>query len=156
MLARYGYPEQSYYQMKKSIKSYISYLGTPRKSGKYYIFYTSFFITRVMTFCEAFVIYNYSAKILNKSPEYRIMIDNFVRLCLVWVCFQVVSREVLLHLIDYYLTSYGTNDTITEFLNNTVVHIMPSMNPDGFNGSSLGDCTGVQGRSVEWSQDKSK
>ena len=83
------------------------------------------------------------------------MINNFVRLCLVWVYFQVVSREVLLHLIDYYLTSYGTNDTITDFLNNTVVHIMPSMNPDGFNGSSLGDCTGVQGRSVEWSQDKS-
>lgn len=59
---------------------------------------------------------------------------------------EVVGREVLLHLIDHYVTSYGNNDTITYFLNNTVVHIMPSMNPDGFNNSDIGDCFGVKGR----------
>ncbi|XP_062591708.1 carboxypeptidase D-like [Saccostrea cucullata] len=60
---------------------------------------------------------------------------------------EVVSREVLLHLVDYYLTSYGNNDTITSFLNNTVVHIMPSMNPDGFSQATVGDCNGIVGRS---------
>ncbi|XP_061162829.1 carboxypeptidase D-like [Saccostrea echinata] len=60
---------------------------------------------------------------------------------------EVVSREVLLHLVEYYLTSYGNNNTITHFLNNTVVHIMPSMNPDGFSQATVGDCYGIIGRS---------
>ncbi|XP_056019637.1 carboxypeptidase D-like isoform X2 [Ostrea edulis] len=59
---------------------------------------------------------------------------------------EVVSREVLLHLVEYYLTSYGNNNTITNFLDNTVVHIMPSMNPDGFSQANVGDCTGIVGR----------
>ncbi|KAK3084404.1 hypothetical protein FSP39_012976 [Pinctada imbricata] len=59
---------------------------------------------------------------------------------------EVVSREVLLHLIDYYVSSYGNNATVTNFLDNTVVHIMPSMNPDGFAAAMEGDCFGVIGR----------
>lgn len=59
---------------------------------------------------------------------------------------EVIGREMLLHLIDYYLTNYGVNSTITSFLNNTVVHIMPTMNPDGFAISAEGDCNGVYGR----------
>ncbi|KAL4238160.1 hypothetical protein ACF0H5_002871 [Mactra antiquata] len=59
---------------------------------------------------------------------------------------EVVSREVLLHLIDYYVTSYGNNETIKNFLDNTVVHILPSMNPDGWENSVEGQCTGVVGR----------
>ncbi|XP_063448603.1 carboxypeptidase D-like [Mytilus trossulus] len=59
---------------------------------------------------------------------------------------EAVGREMLLHLIDYYLTNYNVNSTIKTFLDNTVVHILPSMNPDGFEVSSEGDCIGVQGR----------
>ncbi|CAG2188820.1 CPM [Mytilus edulis] len=57
---------------------------------------------------------------------------------------EAVGREMLLHLIDYYLTNYNVNSTIKTFLDNTVVHILPSMNPDGFEVSSVGDCSGVQ------------
>ncbi|XP_045164461.2 carboxypeptidase D-like [Mercenaria mercenaria] len=59
---------------------------------------------------------------------------------------EVVSRELLLHLIDLYVTSYGTNTTLTSFLDTTVVHIMPSMNPDGYEDSVEGQCGGVTGR----------
>uniref|UniRef100_A0A8C5U192 Carboxypeptidase M n=1 Tax=Malurus cyaneus samueli TaxID=2593467 RepID=A0A8C5U192_9PASS len=45
---------------------------------------------------------------------------------------ETVGREVLLHLIDFLVTSYGRDPVITRLLNNTRVHIMPTMNPDGF------------------------
>ena len=53
---------------------------------------------------------------------------------------------MLLHLIDHYLTNYNVNSTIKTFLDNTVVHILPSMNPDGFAVSVEGQCTGSVGR----------
>jgi len=59
---------------------------------------------------------------------------------------QVVSRELLIHLIDYYVTSYSTNNTIKTFLDTTTVHIMPSMNPDGYSMAIMGQCYGVIGR----------
>ena len=43
MLARYGYPEQSYFQMK---------VLHPEKVGKYLNFCTPFIITKLTIFCE--------------------------------------------------------------------------------------------------------
>ncbi|XP_065676636.1 carboxypeptidase D-like [Hydra vulgaris] len=48
-----------------------------------------------------------------------------------------VGKEVLLHLIEYLLTSYGKNQTITELINSTRIHIMCSLNPDGFEVAKL-------------------
>ncbi|XP_052273935.1 carboxypeptidase M-like isoform X3 [Dreissena polymorpha] len=59
---------------------------------------------------------------------------------------EVVSRELLLHLIDLYVTSYGTNVTLTQFLDTTTVHIMPSMNPDGYSVAVEEQCGEVLGR----------
>lgn len=59
---------------------------------------------------------------------------------------EVVSREVLLHLIEHFVTEYSTNTTIQQYLNTTFVHIMPSMNPDGYDDSMEGDCDSVLGR----------
>ncbi|XP_035829163.1 carboxypeptidase M [Aplysia californica] len=60
---------------------------------------------------------------------------------------EAVGREMLIHLAEHYLLSYGRNATLTEFLDTTRVHLMPSMNPDGFASSRKGGCTGVMGRS---------
>ena len=65
---------------------------------------------------------------------------------------EVVSREILLHFIEYLLEGYSNDAEIRKLINNTRIHIMPSMNPDGYeaakidDGSSVERCTGVIGR----------
>lgn len=59
-----------------------------------------------------------------------------------------VGRELLLHLIEYFVTSYGTDPYIKWLLDNTRIHIMPAMNPDGFAASREGECEGGKGRWV--------
>ena len=45
---------------------------------------------------------------------------------------EVVGRQVLVHLVEHLLTSYGKNDTITNLINTTRIHIICSLNPDGY------------------------
>jgi murein tripeptide amidase MpaA len=47
---------------------------------------------------------------------------------------EVVGREVLLKLADHLCEEYkkGTDPEIMELLKKTIIHIMPSMNPDGW------------------------
>ena len=42
---------------------------------------------------------------------------------------EAVGRELLLHLIQYFATSYNSDPYIKWLLDNTRIHIMPSMNP---------------------------
>ncbi|KAL4223338.1 Syntaxin-binding protein 5 [Mactra antiquata] len=58
---------------------------------------------------------------------------------------EVVGRELLLHLVKYYVSEYSTNSTIQQFLNTTVVHILPTMNPDGYAVSTI-NCDSIRGR----------
>ena len=64
--------------------------------------------------------------------------------------FQAVGKEVLLNLIKYLAVSYETNSTVRQFLDTTQVHILPSMNPDGFETAKArtgeGTCSGIIGR----------
>lgn len=59
---------------------------------------------------------------------------------------EAVSRELLLQLIHYLVTSYNSDPYIKWLLDNTRIHLMPSMNPDGFEVSKEGTCDGAQGR----------
>ncbi|XP_074535278.1 carboxypeptidase D [Halichoeres trimaculatus] len=58
---------------------------------------------------------------------------------------ETVSRQVLVYLVEYLLSKYGEEPRITELVNTTDIYIMPSMNPDGFEKSKEGDCTGESG-----------
>ncbi|XP_064602473.1 carboxypeptidase E-like isoform X2 [Liolophura sinensis] len=50
---------------------------------------------------------------------------------------EVVSREVLLKLADYLCDQYNQgNHTVQWIINNTRIHIMPSMNPDGWEAAN--------------------
>ena len=45
---------------------------------------------------------------------------------------EVTGRETLLHLIVFLCMSYGHNPEVTQLINTTRIHILPSMNPDGY------------------------
>lgn len=59
---------------------------------------------------------------------------------------EAVSRELMLHLIHHLVTSYHTDPYVRWMLDNTRIHILPSMNPDGFEVAKEGTCDGGQGR----------
>ncbi|XP_072325882.1 carboxypeptidase M-like [Scyliorhinus torazame] len=58
----------------------------------------------------------------------------------------VVSKELLVHLINYLATMYGFDEDLTAFIDNTQIHVMPTMNPDGAEVSDPTDCYGTTGR----------
>ncbi|XP_015683284.1 carboxypeptidase D, partial [Protobothrops mucrosquamatus] len=59
---------------------------------------------------------------------------------------EVVGRELLLNLIEYLCKNYGTDPEVTDLIQNVRIHIMPSMNPDGYEKSVEGDVSGIFGR----------
>lgn len=48
--------------------------------------------------------------------------------------------------MDYLLTRYEIDAFVKHLLDNTRIHLMPSMNPDGFESSIEGQCLGGTGR----------
>lgn len=59
---------------------------------------------------------------------------------------EVTGRETLLHLIEYLCVNYGKNARITELVDGTRIHILPTLNPDGYERAHEGDESGVVGR----------
>jgi len=60
---------------------------------------------------------------------------------------EVVGRELLLLLVKYLCEGYGLDKRVTRLINNTRIHILPTMNPDGFEQSHEGDKQSINGRS---------
>lgn len=59
---------------------------------------------------------------------------------------EAVGREMLLRLILHLVRNYDRDYYVRWLLDNTRIHIMPSMNPDGFEVAAEGTCQGGQGR----------
>ena len=56
---------------------------------------------------------------------------------------EAVGKELMIGLIEYLAETYknGSNPEITQLVSTMDIHLMPSMNPDGFENSSIGFCT---------------
>lgn len=51
---------------------------------------------------------------------------------------EAVGREILLLLIKYLCEHYNDDARVTQLLNTTRIHILPSMNPDGYEKATEG------------------
>lgn len=59
---------------------------------------------------------------------------------------EVVGKELLLQLLVYLVNSYPKNQRVKYLVENTYIHLMPSMNPDGYEISQEGECSQGRGR----------
>ena len=59
---------------------------------------------------------------------------------------EVVGREMLLLLAVYLCDNYGRDSRVTSLIDSTRIHLMPTMNPDGYAHSHEGDSHSRQGR----------
>lgn len=59
---------------------------------------------------------------------------------------EVVGRELLLLLAKYLCENYKIDDRITKLIDTTRIHLLPSMNPDGYELSVEGDTRSAVGR----------
>ncbi|EFA10782.2 carboxypeptidase D [Tribolium castaneum] len=57
-----------------------------------------------------------------------------------------VGREILLHFMEFLRANYRTDPKITWLLDNTKIHFLPNLNPDGFALASENMCEGEYGR----------
>jgi carboxypeptidase D len=57
---------------------------------------------------------------------------------------EVVGRELLIQLVQYLCDNYGKVDIVTQLVNTTRIHIVPTVNPDGYD---VANATNYQGRS---------
>ena len=60
---------------------------------------------------------------------------------------EVTGRETLLLLVQYLCENYGRVSHVTDLIDNTRIHIMPTMNPDGYKNARVGDRMSTLGRS---------
>ncbi|XP_056635449.1 carboxypeptidase D-like [Diorhabda sublineata] len=57
------------------------------------------------------------------------------------------GREILLQLIEYLIDQFDKDKNVTWLLKNTKIHIVPTINPDGFEVAGVA-CKGITGRNV--------
>lgn len=55
---------------------------------------------------------------------------------------EAVGRELVLHLIAHLVNNANRSSNVKNLLRHTNIFVLPSMNPDGFENSTEGNCEG--------------
>lgn len=50
---------------------------------------------------------------------------------------ETVGRQLVIYLAEYLLFNYGKEGRVTKLVDSTDIHLMPSLNPDGFAASKV-------------------
>lgn len=81
----------------------------------------------------------------------REVLLQFIEVVIILNLFPIFKYLLFSYLIFFKLlqligTSYNVNSTFATLLNTTILHILPSLNPDGFSRKQIGLCQGSVGR----------
>jgi len=67
---------------------------------------------------------------------------------------EVIGRELLVQLARLLVLGYKYDTRIRKIMDKVELHILPTMNPDGFNRASEGECGGQNYASGRWNENK--
>ncbi|KAL8591303.1 hypothetical protein ACOMHN_041644 [Nucella lapillus] len=84
--------------------------------------------------------------VIGQSPREHVLLRPNVKYVANIHGDETVGRELLLRLVELMVRGYGEDDALTRLLNTTTLHIMPTMNPDGFAIANKSDCRAPEGR----------
>ncbi|KAL1481186.1 hypothetical protein MTO96_015769 [Rhipicephalus appendiculatus] len=84
--------------------------------------------------------------LVTKDPDNEILLKPNVKYVANMHGDETVSRQTMVYLISHLLVQYNVDPYVRQLLDNTRIHIMPSMNPDGYAAAKEGTCTDTAGR----------
>ncbi|XP_013783691.1 carboxypeptidase M-like [Limulus polyphemus] len=84
--------------------------------------------------------------LLSSTPNERPLLKPNVKYIANMHGDESVGRELLLHLAAYLINNYNKDPYVRWLMDNTQIHLMPSMNPDGFEMAIEGLCSRSPGR----------
>ncbi|XP_076332495.1 carboxypeptidase D-like isoform X1 [Tachypleus tridentatus] len=84
--------------------------------------------------------------LLSSTPNERPLLKPNVKYIANMHGDESVGRELLIHLAGYLLNNYDSDHYVRWLMDNTQIHLMPSMNPDGFEMAIEGTCSRGPGR----------
>jgi len=93
-------------------------------------------------------------KITANSNRKRPILKPMVRLIANMHGNEVIGRELLVQLARVLVLGYEYDRRIKKIMDKVELHILPTMNPDGFNRAKEGECGGQNYQSGRWNENK--
>lgn len=84
--------------------------------------------------------------LVTKDPDNEILLKPNVKYVANMHGDEAVGRQMMVYLISHLLTQYNLDPYVRHLVDNTRIHIMPSMNPDGYALAKEGTCKDLCGR----------